>query len=185
MPDRNALIAAARDAAIRNGIDPDIYVRQINQESGFNPSAVSPAGAQGIAQFMPGTARGLGLTNPFDPIASLDAGARHMAALLRNLGSYPLALAGYNAGGGAVKKYGGIPPYKETQNYVRAILGTLDPASVGKAAIPTAPTGAAPIASSSPLAQTPDNSTALALLALLGGNSRLTPYDELLRGKSA
>lgn len=182
MPDAS-LVAAARDAAIRNGIDPDIFVRQINQESGFNPNAVSPAGAQGIAQFMPGTARGLGLTNPFDPIASLNAGAKHMAAMLRNLGSYPLALAGYNAGAGAVQKYGGIPPYKETQNYVKAILGSLAPSKVA-----SAPAGSAPIPTSSPLAQPTaqqqpaSNGATAALLALLSGDTKITPYEELLRG---
>lgn len=177
MPDPN-LVQAARDAAARYGIDPDIYVRQINQESGFNPHAVSPAGAQGIAQFMPATARGIGLTDPFDPLASLDAGAKHMSALLRNLGSYQLALAGYNAGAGNVKKYGGIPPFKETQNYVKAILGALAPNTIPTAITPNADT-AAPQAL--PPQQQPDNNTALALLALLTDNTRITPYEQLLQ----
>lgn len=182
MPDRNSLVAAAREAAARYGLDPAIFVRQIDQESGFNPRAVSPAGAQGIAQFMPGTARGVGLKDPFEPISALDASAKHMAALLRNLGSYPLALAGYNAGAGAVQKYGGIPPYRETQNYVKAILGSLDPSTLGRSSSPSAS-----VPASSP-AQQPaanrNNGMALAMLSLLTDSSRITPYDELMEDRS-
>jgi soluble lytic murein transglycosylase-like protein len=174
-------IQVAREAASRHGIDPDIYVKQIMQESGFNPRATSPAGAQGIAQFMPGNAQGLGLKDPYDPVSALDAGAKHMAALLRNLGSYPLALAGYNAGGGAVKKYGGIPPYKETQNYVKAILGTLDPASVASnvASQPSAQ-AAAPMAAQAVEPQS-GNALQYALMSLLSGDSRITPWEDLIR----
>lgn len=111
------LRAAARRAAQQAGIDPDIFIRQINQESGFNPSAVSSAGAVGIAQFMPGTARGLGV-NPRQPVPSLFAAARLMAQYVRRFGSYRNALVAYNAGPGAV---GGRLPAK-TQGYLASIL---------------------------------------------------------------
>lgn len=109
-------------AAVKWGIDPDIFLRQIGQESGFNPNAVSPAGAVGIAQFMPATAQALGV-DPTDPVASLDGAARHMRYLLDKYGSYELALAAYNAGEGNVDQYGGVPPFQETQQYVSTILG--------------------------------------------------------------
>ena len=94
-------------------------------ESGFNPFAVSPAGAQGIAQFMPGTAASYGLSDPFDPVAAIDAQAHLMSDLIRQLGSPELALAGYNAGPGAVEGCHCIPPYPETQAYVTRILALL------------------------------------------------------------
>src|SRR5499427_3243564 len=113
----------ARQVANKYGIDPDIFVRQIQQESGFNPGARSPAGATGIAQFMPDTARGMGI-DPTDPYAALDAAARLDASNLSKYGGdYSKALAAYNAGGGNVDKYGGVPPFQETQNYVSTILG--------------------------------------------------------------
>src|SRR5262252_8785323 len=113
----------ARQVANKYGIDPDIFVRQIQQESGFNPSARSPAGATGIAQFMPDTARGMGI-DPSDPYAALDAAARLDASNLQKYGGdYSKALAAYNAGGGNVDKYGGVPPFQETQTYVSNILG--------------------------------------------------------------
>jgi Transglycosylase SLT domain len=100
----------ARQAAINAGINPDLFVRQINQESGFNPNAVSPAGAKGIAQFIPGTAKGMGV-NTSDPVSSLQGAARLMANLTKKYGSEAYALAAYNGGEGAVnyfKKRGGI-----------------------------------------------------------------------------
>ena len=117
-----AYIDIARQQALANGIDPDVFVKQINAESGFNPNAVSSAGAIGIAQFMPGTAAGLGV-DPWDPEASLAAAARLMRSYLDRFGDYALALAAYNAGPGAVEQYGGVPPYAETQTYVARILG--------------------------------------------------------------
>src|SRR5262245_11953615 len=122
----------ARAAAQKAGIDPDIFVAQIQQESGFNPSAKSPAGALGIAQFMPGTAQGMGV-DPSDPYAALDAAARLDAQNLKKYGGYDSALAAYNAGGGAVDKYGGVPPFEETQRYVKNILGSAGQAIGGAA----------------------------------------------------
>lgn len=112
-------------AAQRWNVSAALLAAQLYAESGFNPFAVSPAGAQGIAQFMPGTARSYGLDNPFDPTAAIDAQGRMMRDLLRQFGSVPLALAAYNAGPGAVSGCGCIPPYPETQAYVARILGLL------------------------------------------------------------
>lgn len=111
----------ARAAAERYGVDPNIFVRQITQESGWNPTIKSGAGATGIAQIMPNFHPSV---NPLDPVASLDYAAKLMSNHLKNYGGdYSLALAAYNAGAGNVKKYGGVPPFQETQNYVKIILG--------------------------------------------------------------
>lgn len=112
----------AEAAARRHGIPVDLFNRLVQQESGWNPKAVSHAGAIGLAQLMPFTARQLGV-NPRDPRQNLEGGARYLAQQYRKFGNWHLALAAYNAGPEAVTKYNGIPPFKETQNYVRAILG--------------------------------------------------------------
>ncbi len=112
-------------AAQRWNVSAALLAAQLYAESGFNPYAVSPAGAQGIAQFMPGTARSLGLDDPFDAASAIDAQGHLMRDLLRQLGSVPLALAAYNAGPGAVSACGCVPPYPETQAYVDRILGLL------------------------------------------------------------
>ncbi len=109
-------------AAQRNGIPPDLFLRLVNQESGFNPGAASPAGAIGLTQLMPGTARELGV-DPNDPMQNLDGGARYLKQQYDQFGDWSKALAAYNAGPGAVLKYGGTPPYEETQNYVASIMG--------------------------------------------------------------
>jgi soluble lytic murein transglycosylase-like protein len=104
-------------------LDPNVLLTQLWQESKFNPVAVSPAGAKGIAQFMPATAKRFGLKDPFDVEASIHAQAKYMRFLLNKFGDYALALAGYNAGEGNVQKYGNkIPPFAETRNYVKEIL---------------------------------------------------------------
>jgi Transglycosylase SLT domain/D-alanyl-D-alanine carboxypeptidase len=112
-------------AAQRWGVSAHLLAAQLYAESNFNPFARSPAGAEGIAQFMPGTADALGLRDPFDPAAAIDAQAHLMRDLLGRLGSVPLALAAYNAGEGAVAACGCIPPFPETRAYVARILGLL------------------------------------------------------------
>jgi hypothetical protein len=117
----------ARQKARDFGVDENIFLRLVNAESSWNPQAKSSAGAAGLVQLMPETARGLGVTNPYDPVQSLTGGARYLSQQLKRFGSYDKALAAYNAGPGNVERYGGIPPFKETQNYVKNILGGVAP----------------------------------------------------------
>lgn len=119
---RGEFLTVARDAARRNGIPEDLFLRLVQQESGWNPRAVSHKGARGLAQLMPQTAALLRV-NADDPHQNLEGGARYLAQQYREFRSWPLALAAYNAGPGAVRRYGGVPPYAETQNYVRVIWG--------------------------------------------------------------
>jgi hypothetical protein len=109
-------------AGAKYGVSPALLSAVAKQESGYNPRAVSGAGAQGLMQLMPGTARGLGVSNSFDPTQAVDGAARMLRDLTNRFGKTELALAGYNAGPGAVMKYNGIPPYPETQNYVRNVM---------------------------------------------------------------
>lgn len=120
---RGKYLGLAREAARRHNVPEDLFARLIQQESGWNPTAKSHKGALGLAQLMPATARFLGV-DPHDPIQNLEGGARYLAMQFREFGSWRLALAAYNAGPDAVKKYGGVPPYKETKNYVRIIWGS-------------------------------------------------------------
>jgi soluble lytic murein transglycosylase-like protein len=113
-----------QSAAAKHGLPASVLQAVAKHESGFNPRAVSPAGAQGLMQLMPGTAKGLGV-NPFDPAQAVDGAARILSGNLQKFGSLDKALAAYNAGPGAVQKYGGVPPYAETQGYVRRILDDL------------------------------------------------------------
>jgi hypothetical protein len=107
-------------AGAKYGVSPALLAAVAKTESGYNPNAVSPAGARGLMQIMPSTARGLGV-DPLNPAQAVDGAARLLKRNLSDFGSLPLALAAYNAGGGAVRKYGGIPPYTETQNYVKKV----------------------------------------------------------------
>jgi soluble lytic murein transglycosylase-like protein len=109
-------------AAKKHGIDPALLAGLVKQESNFDPNAGSPAGARGLAQLMPATAAGLGVTDVLDPIQNLDGGAKYLRRQLDAFGGdVTRALAAYNAGPGAVQRYGGVPPYAETQNYVRIV----------------------------------------------------------------
>ncbi len=112
----------ARDAAERHGVPTELFFKLIKQESNWRTNARSHKGAIGLAQLMPGTARALGV-DPHDPAQNLEGGARYLSMQYRKFRSWRLALAAYNAGPEAVEKYNGVPPYRETQNYVRRILG--------------------------------------------------------------
>lgn len=116
--------AAQIDAAAqRNGVDPALLRGLIKQESGFDPNARSGAGAVGLTQLMPGTAAALGVRSPADPAQAIEAGARYLRQQLDRFGGDAAkALAAYNAGPGAVQRYGGVPPYAETRNYVQRVL---------------------------------------------------------------
>jgi soluble lytic murein transglycosylase-like protein len=110
-------------ASTRQGIASALLQSIIRQESAGRPCAISVKGAQGLMQLMPETAQTLGVTDPFDPEENVEAGSRLLRSLLTRFnGDLPLALGAYNAGAGAVQKYGGLPPYAETQNYVSEIL---------------------------------------------------------------
>lgn len=115
-------IEVARAAARRHGVPDDLFLRLVQQESGWNVGALSVKGAIGLAQLMPDTARLLGV-DPMDPAQNLEGGARYLRTQFDTFGTWDLALAAYNAGPGAVIQHGGIPPYAETQGYVAAIWG--------------------------------------------------------------
>lgn len=118
-----AYLATARAAARKHGVPEDLFLRLVQQESGWNASATSEKGAKGLAQLMPDTARHLRV-NIDNPNENLDGGARYLRQMYDRFGSWRLALAAYNAGPLAVEKHGGIPPYAETRTYVRKILGS-------------------------------------------------------------
>lgn len=124
-----ALQPIIQEAASRTGLAPELIDAVIKAESGYRTNAVSRVGAQGLMQLMPGTARSLGVSNPFDARQNVMGGAEYLSKQISRFGSVEKALAAYNAGPGAVQKFGGVPPYAETQRYVRKIM-----ADVGSAA---------------------------------------------------
>jgi soluble lytic murein transglycosylase-like protein len=125
-------------AATANGVDPALLAGLVKQESGFNPNAGSGAGARGLTQLMPSTAAGLGVNNVLDPVQSLNAGAKYLKQQLDTFGGdVTKALAAYNAGPGAVQRFGGVPPYSETQNYVRIVQANAAAYRAGTSATPS------------------------------------------------
>jgi soluble lytic murein transglycosylase-like protein len=123
----NAYSDLIQASAAKYGLDANVLKGLIKQESGFNPNAGSPAGAQGLTQLMPATAASLGVTNVHDPAQAIDGGAHYLKMQLDRFGGdYTKALAAYNAGPGAVQRFGGVPPYAETRNYVTKVLGYAD-----------------------------------------------------------
>jgi len=171
-----------RQIAQSKGVPWNIFNALINQESGWNPAAESPAGALGLGQLMPGTAHGLGV-DPMNPEQNLTGSAQYLADQYRKFGSWDKALAAYNAGPGAVSKYGGVPPYPETQNYVKSIMGasggqpgaapySIDPTSV----VPgIQPSGAPALGTGSSLQQLIANAApsqaSVGILGKLGGTA--------------
>ncbi|MFT3689206.1 lytic transglycosylase domain-containing protein [Paenirhodobacter sp.] len=116
-------VNSARTVAAKHGVPEDLFLRLVQQESGWNPNALSPKGATGLAQLMPDTAAFLGV-DPGDPLQNLEGGARYLRMMYERYGNWRLALAAYNAGPGAVDQHNGVPPYKETMNYVQVIYGS-------------------------------------------------------------
>lgn len=120
---KDQIISMIDEASAKYGVDSKLVQALVQQESGFNPNAKSKVGALGLMQLMPSTAKGLGVTNPMDPKQNIEGGVKYLRSMLdRFHGNTILALAAYNAGPNAVSKYDGVPPYKETQNYVKSIL---------------------------------------------------------------
>ncbi len=128
-------------AATANGVDPALLAGLVKQESGFNPNAGSGAGARGLTQLMPSTAAGLGVSNVLDPVQSLNGGAKYLKQQLDTFGGdVTKALAAYNAGPGAVQRFGGVPPYAETQNYVRIVQANAAAYRAGTTSTPSSST---------------------------------------------
>lgn len=119
---RNAYDSLIMASALRHGVDPALMKAMMHTESGFNPNARSPVGAQGLMQLMPATARRFGVANAWDPAQNIEGAAKYIKYLTGRFSNLEHAIAGYNAGEGNVSKYGGIPPFRETRDYVKRVM---------------------------------------------------------------
>lgn len=119
---RNAYDALILASALRHGVDPALMKAMMHTESGFNPNARSPVGAQGLMQLMPATAKRFGVANAWDPAQNIEGAAKYIKYLTGRFSNLQHAIAGYNAGEGNVSKYGGIPPFRETRDYVQRVM---------------------------------------------------------------
>lgn len=120
-PNSSPLMEKIQNESQKKGLDPDLVKAVIQTESNFNPNAVSPKGAKGLMQLMPSTAKMLGVKNPLDPMENIEGGTQYLADMMNSFRDQKLALAAYNAGPGSVKKFKGVPPYKETERYIEKI----------------------------------------------------------------
>lgn len=145
VPAARAVRPLIEQAARKHAVDPELVDAVIRVESGYNASAVSDKGAAGLMQLMPGTARLLGARDRFDPLENLEAGVRLLKQLRERYGDDRLALAAYNAGEGAVARHNGIPPYRETIEYLRKIESAYRPLPAGAAAQPAGAAGSSEV----------------------------------------
>lgn len=154
---KNAFDSIIKNAAMRYGVEAALVKAIIHTESAFNPNARSPVGAMGLMQLMPGTARDMGVGNAYNPSQNIDGGVKYLAWLQRQFNNLDHVIAAYNAGHGNVRKYGGIPPFRETRNYVQSVnarLRTLyrNDASLLNAPIATNNMSVNPVSSATPIA---------------------------------
>lgn len=170
---RKQITAAAR----RHGIPPGLFYRLISAESGGRTDALSPAGAIGPAQLMPGTARGLGV-DPYNPLENLEGGARYLRSQFDRFGDWRLALAAYNAGPGNVQKYGDVPPFSETQRYVKKVMAGKNFSGLDFREDDAATTGTAPTL------DMVDNRKDLAFQSLLDITAGVDPVESLTQRAS-
>ncbi len=119
--EKGDLLGYIEGLALEKGLDPNLIKAVVKAESGFEPNATSKKGAMGLMQLMPKTAESLGVEDPYDPYQNLAGGSEYLSSMIQQFGSWEKGVAAYNAGPGAVKKYNGIPPYAETQNYVEKV----------------------------------------------------------------